>query len=70
MGVVRTVKGEDGKPYISLEDLIKELESVRKSTELNETFDRPNFLDIVLTSLNQIEEEYYVKFVFRKQDDL
>jgi len=41
MGVVRTIKSEDGKPYVSLEDLIGEIESVKKS------FDYLNGLDYV-----------------------
>ena len=36
MGVVRTIKGDDGKPYISLEDLIGEVEEARNfSIEYN-----------------------------------
>ena len=69
MGIVRTVKGEDGKPYVCLEDLIKEIEDVKKSNiEFDSPFDKPNFIDVVIKTLNQIEEDYYVKFVFRKND--
>lgn len=70
MGVVRTIKGEDGRPYISLEDLIKEIKDVKKSNELEENTldDRPNFIDIVLKTLNQMEAEYYDKFLFRKKE--
>ena len=71
MGVVRTIKGEDGRPYISLEDLIKEDESVKGSNDednINMMDDRPNFIDIVLKTLNQMEAEYYDKFLFRKKD--
>lgn len=71
MGVVRTIKGEDGRPYISLEDLIKEIEEVKKSNdmeEINIMDERPNFIDIVLKTLNQMEAEYYDKFLFRKKD--
>lgn len=69
MGVVRTLKGEDGKPYISLEDLIKEIKDVKKTNDDEETIDdRPNFIDIVLKTLNQMEAEYYDKFLFRKKD--
>lgn len=70
MGVVRTIKGEDGRPYISLEDLIKEIESVKKNNEdeeINIMDDRPNFVDIVLKTLHQMEGEYYDKFLFRKK---
>jgi len=70
MGLVRTVRGEDGRPYISLEDLIKEIENVKKSSsEFDTPFDRPNFIDVVIKTLNQIEEEYYDKFLFRKNEN-
>jgi hypothetical protein len=70
MGVVRTIKSEDGKPYVSLEDLIGEIESVKKSNiNEEETYDdRPNFIDIVLKTLHQMESEYYDKYLFRKKD--
>jgi len=70
MGIVKTVRGEDGRPYISLEDLIKEIESVKKS--VNEEYNiidmKPNFIDVVLKTLNQMEIEYYDKYLFRKKD--
>jgi hypothetical protein len=72
MGVVRTIRGEDGKPYISLEDLIKEIKEVKKTNddeEISVLDDRPNFIDIVLKTLNQMEAEYYDKFLFRKKDN-
>lgn len=71
MGVVKTVRGEDGRPYISLEDLIKEIESVKKSVneEYNIIDNKPNFIDVVLKSLNQMEIEYYDKYLFRKKDE-
>ena len=70
MGVVRTLKGEDGRPYISLEDLIKEIKDVRKSNEhIIMIDDRPNFIDVVLTTLNQMESEYYDKYLFKKRED-
>lgn len=70
MGVVRTIKGEDGRPYISLEDLIKEIEDVKKNNEYEDNIidDRPNFVDVVLKTLHQMEAEYYDKFLFRKKD--
>ena len=66
MGIVRTIKGEDGKPYILLEDLIKEIDSVKKSNDEDGLSD--NFLDIVLKTLHQMESEYYDKFLFKKKD--
>lgn len=71
MGVVRTIKGEDGRPYISLEDLIKEIEEVKKNNdieEINIMDDRPNFIDVVLKTLHQMEAEYYDRFLFRKKN--
>ena len=71
MGVVRTIKGEDGRPYISLEDFIKEVENVKKMN-MNELLDdnnnKSNFIDVVLTTLHQMETEWYNKYLFRKDD--
>lgn len=69
MGIVRTVKGEDGRPYISLEDLIKEVEDAKKYDESNKDSDieRPNFMDVVLKTLKHMEEEYYEKYLFKKK---
>jgi hypothetical protein len=71
MGIIRTLKGEDGRPYISLEDLIKEIEIAK----INDSFDvdgdnstNSNFIDIVLKTLSSMEVEYYDKFLFRKKD--
>lgn len=70
MGIVRTIKGEDGKPYISLEDFIKEVESVKKSSVgLNKEV-KTNFIEVVLTTLHQMEAEWYNKYLFRKDDKL
>ena len=30
MGIVKTLKGDDGRPYVSLEDLIKEIEEKKQ----------------------------------------
>lgn len=70
MGIVRTIKGEDGRPYISLEDLIKEIKDVKTSNEDDEISvdDRPNFVDVVLKTLYQMEAEYYDKFLFKKKE--
>lgn len=69
MGVVRTLKGDDGKPYVSLEDLINEIKDVKKMAEEQYDIiidDRPNFIDVVLKTLNQMEIEYYDKYLFKK----
>jgi len=68
MGIVRTIKGEDGKPYISLEDFIKEVESVKKSNVSMNDEVKTNFIEIVLTTLHQMETEWYNRYLFRKND--
>lgn len=70
MGVVRTVKGEDGKPYISIEDLILEIESVKNSdiVKRNRNSNNPNFIELVLKTLKEMETEYYNKYLFKKND--
>ena len=32
--------------------------------------DKPNFIDVVLKTLNQMEEEYYDKYLFKRKDNL
>ena len=68
MGIVKTLKGDDGRPYVSLEDLIKEIEDVKKLNEKHSTDDRPTFIDIVLKTLNQMQLEYYDRYIFKKKD--
>jgi len=60
MGAVKVIKSDDGKPYISLEDLIKELESLRISLSKDED-SPPEFLKLMIHSLNAMEQEYYTK---------
>ena len=36
MGAIRVLKSDDGKPYISLEDFIIELETLRDTLSLND----------------------------------
>jgi hypothetical protein len=60
MGAVKVIKSDDGKPYISLEDLIKELESLRISLSKDED-SPPEFLNLMIHSLNAMEQEYYTK---------
>jgi hypothetical protein len=69
MGVVRTIRGEDGRPYISLEDLIKEVEEVKKSEDItsSDVTESKNFVDVVLSTLHSMEQEYYNKYLFRKK---
>lgn len=67
MGVVRTNRGEDGRPYVNIEDLIKEVELVKNNDYVRENCGsiQNNFIDLVLTSLKKIEEEYYIKCIFK-----
>ena len=69
MGTIRTLKGEDGRPYISLEDLIKEVEEARKfNISIDDNiYSKPNFIDVVLKTLRNMEEEYYEKYLFKKK---
>jgi len=66
MGVVKTIRGEDGRPYISIEDLIKEIENVKEENNVLDEW--PNFIDVVLSTLHNMEIEYYNKYLFRKKD--
>ena len=68
MGIVRTIKGEDGKPYISLEDFIKEVEDVKETSASLNMDIKTNFIEIVLTTLHQMESEWYNMYLFRKDD--
>jgi len=69
MGIVRTVEGEDGLPYISIEDLISEVEEVSNSDFVRENSDpnKPNFIDLVLKTLIEMEEEYYNRYLFSRE---
>jgi hypothetical protein len=72
MGTVRTLKGEDGRPYISLEDLIKEVEEAKKYNDTNNITNNDipetsNFINIVLKTLRNMEVEYYDKYLFKKK---
>jgi hypothetical protein len=70
MGAVRTIKNQDGKPYISLEDLIIEIEDVKNSDLVSEN-SYPNktySIDLVLNALKEMEEEFYNKSLFYKDD--
>ena len=66
MGVIKTIKNDDGKPYVSLEDMIKEFEGIKDNYEGQEIIEDTNFLEIVLKTFHQMEEEYYSKFLIKK----
>lgn len=70
--MLKTIRGDDGKPYISLEDLMSEVKTTRD--ELDETLregvpeienieDRIDFLDKLYESLKNIRSEYYKKIL-------
>jgi len=71
--MLKTMRGDDGKPYISLEDLMEEVKNTRD--ELNEKIneevvdetenleDRIDFLDKLYDSLKNIQSEYYKKIL-------
>ncbi len=71
--MLKTIRGDDGKPYISLEDLMEEVDSTRKELEdkLNDDLveeienveDRIDFLDKLYDSLKNIQSEYYKKIL-------
>jgi hypothetical protein len=65
MGLVKTLTGDDGKPYISLEDMINELYSL-KNIE-NDIFDK-KLVETILKTLTDMETQYYEKFLFRKDE--
>ena len=70
MGVVRTIKGDDGKPYISLEDLINEVEEARNfSFEYKKEGKKLDFSDIILSTLHNMEINYYERYIFRRKDE-
>jgi hypothetical protein len=60
MGAIKVIRSVDGKPYISLEDLIKELEGLRISLSMHED-SPPEFLVSMIHTLNAMEQEYYTK---------
>lgn len=63
MGLVKTLKGDDGKPYISLEDMIKELEELRNFKD-DDVFDK-KLVETILKTLTDMETQYYEKYLFR-----
>ena len=71
--MLKTIRGDDGKPYISLEDLMEEVKTTRDELEdnINEEIeddidnieDRIEFLDKLYDSLKTIQSEYYKKIL-------
>jgi len=75
--MLKTIRGEDGKPYISLEDLMDEVKGSKEELEsklLEDDFeedefsvenieDRIYFLKKLYGSLKEIQTEYYKKIL-------
>jgi predicted translin family RNA/ssDNA-binding protein len=75
--MLRTIKGDDGKPYISLEDLMYEVYLSKNDLEskLNEGLDdddefsvdniedRIDFLEKLYDSLKNMQTDYYKKIL-------
>lgn len=66
MGLVKTLKGDDGKPYISLEDMIKELEELKKFRD-DDVFDK-KLVETILKTLTDMETQYYEKVLYRNDE--
>lgn len=70
--MLKTIRGDDGKPYISLEDLMDEVKSTRDDLDeklseglddIDNIEDRIDFLDKLYESLKNIQSEYYKKIL-------
>ena len=74
--MLRTIKGEDGEPYLSLEDLMNEVQLSKNDLEskLNEGLDddefsvdniedRIDFLEKLYDSLKNMQTDYYKKIL-------
>jgi hypothetical protein len=60
MGAIKVIKSDDGKPYISLEDLTNELVAFKNTMYMDDD-NPPELLDLILHTLNAMEQEYYTK---------
>ena len=71
MGAIKVIRSDGGKPYICLEDLIGELETVKRNIEEegDDEINRTDFLNVVLRTLHSMEEEYYTKVLIKKKPD-
>lgn len=67
MGVIKTIRGEDGRPYVLLESIIKEISDLKKTTYDSELIDNNKLLDAILETLNNMEEQYYNNYIFKKR---
>jgi len=65
MGIVKTIKNKDGKPFVSLEDLIKEIELIKNNYKDEPESEDINFLDVVIKTFHQMEEEFYSKVFYK-----
>lgn len=67
MGAIKTIRGEDGRPYVLLESIIKEISDLKKTTYDSELIDNNKLLDAILETLNNMEEQYYNNYIFKKK---
>jgi hypothetical protein len=67
MGAIKTIRGEDGRPYVLLESIIKEISDLKKTTYDSELIDNNKLLDAILETLNDMEEQYYNNYIFKKR---
>jgi len=70
--MLKTMRGNNGKPYISLEDLMLEIKNTRDELDENlpediedidNVEDKIDFLDKLYESLKNIQSEYYKKII-------
>lgn len=67
MGAIKAIRGEDGRPYILLDGIIKELYDMKKTIYGSELIDNNQLLDSIIDTLNNMEEQYYNKYIFKKR---
>ena len=67
MGSIRTTVNE-GRPYISLEDLIHEIETVKTRFDEDpyDDSERVDFIDVLLKTIHEMENEFYTKTILRQ----
>jgi len=61
MGAIKVIRSEDGKPFVSLEDFIEAIETL-KDTPSIEDYNPSEIVELVLKVMHDMEQEYYTKF--------
>lgn len=69
MGIIKAMRGDDGRPYISLEDIIREIDIAKNYYKNNKDLIDKNtdFLDNITDILKNLEVEYYKGFLLNKK---